>query len=282
MRAVGGGNMKAVRMLVRAGASLDLRSLSLCGGTALHVACHYRQTEIAKFLLATGTNANAQTALGFRPLHIAAQLGLLDLVVALLSRGAEVKAKTGAKSTALHRACLFGERAVAELLLDRGAEVDECGENGFLPLHCTVVPAREGLTDHSHVAQLLLSRGANVNATDLGGRTVLHSAAFWGSAKVAKLLLDAGANIHLRDNCTSTALHCTAFRTPPMDRVGVDHQSKLHIAQMLVSRGIDVKALNNEGATALATAETDLPPDAPLRTFLSGVASDRQPVCVVQ
>jgi hypothetical protein len=51
----------------------------------------------------------------------------------------------------------------------------------------------------------------NVNATDSGGRTALHYAAFIEDPKMADLLIKAGANVDLKDVTGSTALMLAAY-----------------------------------------------------------------------
>lgn len=56
--------------------------------------------------------------------------------------------------------------------------------------------------------QLLLQLGANPDAaTQSGGATALHRAAYMGHADVVRLLLDAKANARLQDADGQTALH---------------------------------------------------------------------------
>uniref|UniRef100_A0A0G4I6E5 Uncharacterized protein n=1 Tax=Chromera velia CCMP2878 TaxID=1169474 RepID=A0A0G4I6E5_9ALVE len=269
MRAVTSGNLQAVIRLVRWGAGLEVRGAG--GFTALHEACFAREVIIGRILLAWGANANAETYYGIRPLHLAVEHGAVDLFAPLFSHKAELHAKNANGNRALHLAALSGQRGAIEKLLDLGARVNERGDGGGSPLHFAAP-----LNDHSDAAELLLSRGANVNARDDMGKTILHWFALFGCVRVAEIVLDAGADVQTTDNQGWTALHHAAWRSSNMDTFLVDQQKKLRIAQILVSRGINVNAVTDDGMTALALAERNLPADPPIRTFLAGLSPQLQ------
>ncbi|XP_019504782.1 PREDICTED: ankyrin-1 [Hipposideros armiger] len=58
------------------------------GYTPLHVASHYGNIKLVKFLLQHQADVNAKTKLGYSPLHQAAQQGHTDIVTLLLKNGA--------------------------------------------------------------------------------------------------------------------------------------------------------------------------------------------------
>uniref|UniRef100_A0A8C2Q4S0 Ankyrin 1, erythrocytic b n=1 Tax=Cyprinus carpio TaxID=7962 RepID=A0A8C2Q4S0_CYPCA len=58
------------------------------GYTPLHVACHYGNIKMVKFLLQQQAHVNSKTRLGYTPLHQAAQQGHTDIVTLLLKHGA--------------------------------------------------------------------------------------------------------------------------------------------------------------------------------------------------
>lgn len=62
------------------------------GYTPLHVASHFGQINMVRYLLGQGANVNSSTAIGYTPLHQAAQQGHV-LVISLLL---ESKAKPNA------------------------------------------------------------------------------------------------------------------------------------------------------------------------------------------
>ncbi len=85
------GNMQIARILVKAGAKLDLPDR--LGNTPLHLAVARGQSEIAMLLINAGAKLDLENKSGMTPLMIAASRGNLELVRALIAKGASV-AKT--------------------------------------------------------------------------------------------------------------------------------------------------------------------------------------------
>jgi ankyrin repeat protein len=104
--------------------------------------------------------------------------------------------------TALHLAAHFGRLDVVSLLLARGADPLARSQNdmGNQAIHA----AAAGRAAAAVVAQLL-ARGAQVNATQNGGFTALHEAAFRNDRALADLLLAHGADVAVRTNDGETA-----------------------------------------------------------------------------
>jgi ankyrin repeat protein len=104
--------------------------------------------------------------------------------------------------TALHLAAHFGRLDVVTLLLARGADPLARSQNDMAnqPIHA----AAAGRAAAPVVAQLL-ARGAQVNATQSGGFTALHEAAFKNDRALADLLLAHGADVAARTNDGETA-----------------------------------------------------------------------------
>uniref|UniRef100_A0A0G4I481 Uncharacterized protein n=1 Tax=Chromera velia CCMP2878 TaxID=1169474 RepID=A0A0G4I481_9ALVE len=308
-RAIAAQNMEAVRLLVDAGAGLNVEGVTRFWPgnlprpfepsqhskfVALHLACSLNQSEIGKFLLLRGANMKANVnetdqVDGFvEPLHIAAARGMTDLVLSLLLHGADVHAKDEYGFTALHRAVEQGRAETAKLLLDRGARVSDKDKRGDTPLLRAASERQCGgrqSFDHREVAELLVSRGADVNAKGAMGRTVLHRAAYWGFVDIVEVLLHFGVDVHVVDGWGRTALH-SAVVTPYIyiaegmrTRGSLLFDKKLRIARMLVFHGIDANAVNNDGKTALAIAGRELPifpANRPMRNYLAHLAAPQQ------
>uniref|UniRef100_A0A0G4HFC2 Uncharacterized protein n=1 Tax=Chromera velia CCMP2878 TaxID=1169474 RepID=A0A0G4HFC2_9ALVE len=275
MRAVDFGSLEAVKILVERGAGLEVRREGAGkegGKRALHIACREGKPEIAEFLVSSGAELEAVTDIGITPLYYAAQAGETDLVIFLLRRGADAHAKGQNGRTPIFNAIGNGHRDVVELLLDHGARVNKRNKLQENPLFYTAVVFDGIPRDYREIAELLISGGADVNARDVDGWTVLHMAAWMGVLGVLEALLANGANIHTIANSGLSALHCVAFLA---DSEEIEHglyEKKLRIAELLVSRGIDVDALDEAGNTALGLVEHDQPADSPLLAFLWGLA----------
>jgi ankyrin repeat protein len=111
--------------------------------------------------------------------------------------------------------------------------------DGFTALHLT---AFFGEVD---AARLLVDRGADVDAHGRGWMTgtALNSAAAGRHTDVARLLLDAGADVDARQASGWTSLHASA------------HNGSLELVDLLLSRGADPAATNDDGASAISLAD---------------------------
>ena len=89
----------------------------------------------------------------------------------------------------------------------------------------------------------LIADGAEINTSDQYGTTALMFAVIWAIQKWRDSLVDAGANVNLaRKTYGLTALMLAASN------------QQLDIIQLLLSRGADVNAVNEDGSTALMIA----------------------------
>ena len=64
------------------------------GYTPLHVACHFGQLNMVRFLLQHGASVDKSTAVGYTPLHQAAQQGHTLVISLLLENKAKPNAVT--------------------------------------------------------------------------------------------------------------------------------------------------------------------------------------------
>ena len=68
--------------------------LQQAGYTPLHVACHFGQVNMVRFLLQHGANVDTSTSFGYTPLHQAAQQGHILVITLLLENKAKPNAVT--------------------------------------------------------------------------------------------------------------------------------------------------------------------------------------------
>ncbi|KAG8328492.1 hypothetical protein J6590_001165 [Homalodisca vitripennis] len=86
------------------------------GYTPLHVASHFGQLNMVRFLLENGANVDPSTGLGYTPLHQAAQQGHTLIITLLLKHKANPNAVTNNGQTALSIANKLGYISVIETL----------------------------------------------------------------------------------------------------------------------------------------------------------------------
>jgi ankyrin repeat protein len=183
--AVAEGQADIVRVLVDAGADLDVRTEHY--RTPLHVALRH-QPALVPLLRELGAVVDAPSAAYLddvaqltRQLDEGAQLsdpetghlltwaaygGAAGTARLLLDRGAD------ADAGALHAAAERGRLDVVRMLLDAGADIDRLDPaTGRAPLHAAVTAGPDGQAPE--VVRVLLSAGADVNATTHDGASAL-------------------------------------------------------------------------------------------------------------
>jgi hypothetical protein len=158
-------------------------------GFALQNAIMERNTEIAKFLLHRGANANAQGGFYGNALQAAAVRGDTEIIQLLLNRGADVNARGGFYGNALQAAAVRGDTEIIQLLLDRGADVNARGR-----FHGNVLQAA-AVRGNTEIVQLLLGRGADVNNRGEIYGNAVQAAAAHANYDVAKFLHSHGAEV---------------------------------------------------------------------------------------
>jgi ankyrin repeat protein len=109
---------EAARILIDAGAPVDVVAANDMRVQPLHSAAAGHQPEICRLLLAAGADVNARQAGGFTPLHEAAQNGDPEMVELFLSAGADASLTTDDGKTAADLADEASHPDVATRLRD--------------------------------------------------------------------------------------------------------------------------------------------------------------------
>lgn len=183
LNAIGRGDLDRVRAIVSARPGMA-RSKNADSLSVLAFARYIGNVDVLDAVIAAGPPLD---------LFEAAQVDDVDTIRELIDARPElVRTYSDDGFTALHFAAYYGAPAALRLLLDRGADTEAVTTNFLknMPLHAAAAAA----DGHLEVCELLLDRGANVNATQHGGHTALHTAAFRGDRSLAELLLRHGAD----------------------------------------------------------------------------------------
>jgi hypothetical protein len=170
------GLVDAVRLLLEAGAEVDIREEDEC--TALHLAAQESQAEIIECLLEAGADVNLLQKHGGTALMMAAQKGCLAAVSALITAGAAVDVREQAQggASALSFAANKGHAAVVSRLLQAGADVNleaDAGE-GTSPLHKALLCDQHDLM--LETLRVLLRAGADMHRENNAGFSAMKMA----------------------------------------------------------------------------------------------------------
>jgi ankyrin repeat protein len=148
------GRAGRVRALLKSKPDLA-NAFAADGFTPLGLAAFFGHLEAVKVLLDAGAeiNVSSRNALKAVPLRSAAVAGHLDIARLLVARGADVNARGEGGQTPLHEVAGGGRIEFARLLLDHGADVNAKGDDGKTPLTVAVE------NKQTEMANFLRSRG---------------------------------------------------------------------------------------------------------------------------
>jgi len=132
-RATGNGHAGMVRLLLEAGADVDMRDENI-GASPLHEACGEDRVDVALLLLEAGADPNARDKWRGTPLHWAATHGHFGMIRLLLDYEADPNARDGKEWTPLHHAVFRGCVESVRLLLQAGADLGARDREGKTPL----------------------------------------------------------------------------------------------------------------------------------------------------
>ncbi|KAF3022633.1 hypothetical protein E8E14_013938 [Neopestalotiopsis sp. 37M] len=248
MRAVASGSREIAKILIGAGANVDVdnydgdTALSLYMITILEDEPTSWLTEaqegylsFVKLLLDQGADPRCHFE-GWTALTLAVEDGQ-DLVVQLLhDYGADMNARDGNGRTPLELAIDQGHNTIVKLLLDYGADMNARDGNGQTPLELAIGKG------HNTIVKLLLDYGADMNAGDENGQTPLELAIGKGHNTIVKLLFDYGVDMHARHGYGWTPLELA---------VDGGHST---VVKLLLDYGVDMNARDEDGLTPIAQA----------------------------
>jgi ankyrin repeat protein len=226
------------------------RSIPHGGDTALMFAARVGDLESAKLLVAAGANVRDADAWGVAATVLAAHSGFADLLEFLLDHGGDANA-AAAGFSALHVAIMRRDEKMVRTLLDRGADASA-------PLR-TWTPTRRSSKDFHFAPELV-------------GATPFWLAARFGEPGVMRLLVAHGADplvvhhaeYHMEEGAVlrkeaTTALMAAAGMGGGTAWVQPARQERealaLEAVKLAIELGVDVKAVNTDGRTALDAAK---------------------------
>ncbi len=127
-------NLNLVRDLIALGANIDWQNEDNYNYTPLHLAVREGSVEIARMLIDAGADLDVQDTWGSKtPLHEAAHNGRVKIAHMLIDAGANVNVQDGDGETPLHWAAGNGRVEIARMLIDAGSRKDIRDEDGRIP-----------------------------------------------------------------------------------------------------------------------------------------------------
>jgi serine/threonine-protein phosphatase 6 regulatory ankyrin repeat subunit B len=193
----------------------------LNGNTPLHLAAKEGHLNSISALITQGANLSKENFDNKTPLELAVEGGKSEVVQAFIHH----KASFG--NSALHTACFKCSKEIVSILLASGSKIDAQDLEGKQPIHY----ATDG--GHLEIIKLLTEQGASLTAQDKQGitpahiacktdnlplliffvesgvdldKTLLHTAASFGSKAIAQYLIEKKMPIDERDDTGKTPL----------------------------------------------------------------------------
>ncbi|CAF2766046.1 unnamed protein product [Rotaria sp. Silwood2] len=203
-------NMRAIHMLLQAGAQVNVCDLSL--STPLHIAAYMGYEEIVQILLMHGADMFKQDNTGRNSFHLAVSTGNNRLVQHFISaidiEPYMIHIPDAQNWTPLMCACASNHPSTCALLLSHGAYLCAMNDQGMTVLHIATflgsLPIIYELLNSSIDDEIILKV---LNQGDHRNQTPLFYACIEGHVDVALTLLHAGANAYHLDNDNQTCLH---------------------------------------------------------------------------
>lgn len=191
-----------VDILIRAGANPNILGESLEATTALISAAQAGCRSSVELLIRAGASVDMRDRFGTTALFWAAIKGHTEVVEFLLRAYAEVDIMPPISGTPMCQAAVRGHINVVEILIQAGAQLDIVSEfRGHTPMCCA---AEFG---NINIVEILIQAGAKLDIKDKDGRTPIMLAASEGHVKVVDTLIRAGADVDSKDNTGYDALY---------------------------------------------------------------------------
>lgn len=227
MRACRENNLPLVNVLIKAGADLNVATLSNI--TPLFCAIFNGFTDVAIALIKAGANTEKGTGFGLTPLMLATQDGHTEIVKALIEAKANIHALDILKNSALAYAIRNEHTQIALALIDAHCPINNINLLGDRPIHLAILSENNAIIDG-----LLLAR-ASVNVQDVHGRTPLNYAVSKGNYPLAIKLIQWMSDTNEIDYTTAKAfkskISAIQKRAESNYRANIVHQTKSHRAR---------------------------------------------------
>jgi len=230
------GHDEMVTLLVDAGVNIE--AVDNTHETPLCFATDQQHIETMKLLLARGAEPNG--AAGQPPLTDCVDHDDISAAKLLLEAGAKVSAKDRHVGSPLHFAIQRGNMAMTELLLDRPIDRDVRGENNATLLHLAPLARDTPIEWRTKLIDRLIEMGFDLEADSYGGYTVLARAVYnRKEPKIIRHLIDRGAKVNALTDRNASVLHVACYG------------NQVEIVEMLIDNGARLDIADKAGKLPL-------------------------------
>ena len=237
--------------------------------TPVLMAARFGHREVLELLVDEGCNIKAVDGLKNNVLHLACVNGNLNTVSYILSKDfVDIDSKGYREQTPIMFAALHGHIHIFDFLLKKGCNVQLVNVRNENTLHLACVYRKDII-----VKYILFHDIFGTEIKGLYGRTPIMAAAYSGCTKCFDLLLSKGSDLNAHDNFKNSILHWACFgghvymikyiQFHGNMSLNVTHpdgftllmaavwEGRLEALKFLLSKGADVKAIDQKGKNVL-------------------------------
>ncbi|KAK4218870.1 ankyrin repeat-containing domain protein [Rhypophila decipiens] len=184
----------------------EINAVDCHGRTAVFWAAWRGDIDALTRMLQKGADPDLSDGGGRAPIHYSAMTASAACTAGLVDiGGADPDKRDNYGETPLHCACSCARRTNVEYLLSAGADVNAANSQGRTPLMSAVM-SRDAV-----IVSILLAYEAEVDARDTAGETALGLAVWMDSPEIVSVLIGAGARLDLAvTDSGRTILHTAA------------------------------------------------------------------------
>lgn len=233
--------------------NIDLKLKDQNGDTAFDIALEIHNHQIVEELLKTDEfNIDEKDKNNRSILQDMIILGDNKMAELLINNGADVNLKDNHNRNVIYDAVSYGNEGFIDFLLSKGGlELNNIDDNGNSIMHHSQVK------NNDKIAEKLILAGADTTIKDKNGETYLCNTALRGmdGYNLVDTALKYGANINSRvinNNTILMELVTTSSKLTQDEKSRRD--SLLEVSKKLLTNGIDINAIDDNGDTALFRA----------------------------
>ncbi|MGB8951355.1 MAG: ankyrin repeat domain-containing protein [Candidatus Aminicenantales bacterium] len=194
---------EAINLLIKQEAKIEARSRE--EETPLHMAAASGAVEAAENLIQRGADLRAREARKRTPLVLAArESGSVEMAKLLIAHGSDINSVDESNDSALELASWRGFKDFVNLLLDKGAKISDSERQRKSLLNHSVKRRLERLL------QALTDAGLDLKEIQSSNPELVLAAASGGSTQIIGMLEEHGFDLNYTDKNGWTPLHCAA------------------------------------------------------------------------